>query len=69
MLLPKCSHAMHKRCFSELCKFNYQCPLCFKSFADMSHAYTQLEEEIAANPMPADFQNKRVEILCNDCSG
>eukprot|EP01022_Parablepharisma_sp_SALTPOND_P008058 TRINITY_DN135130_c1_g1_i1.p1 TRINITY_DN135130_c1_g1~~TRINITY_DN135130_c1_g1_i1.p1 ORF type:complete len:432 (+),score=-13.07 TRINITY_DN135130_c1_g1_i1:100-1296(+) len=68
VILPKCSHALHKKCFMELSKFNYQCPLCFKSFADMSHAYTQLEAEIASNPMPEDYQNKSVTILCNDCN-
>ena len=67
VLLPKCSHALHKKCFIELSKTNYQCPLCFKSFTNMSHAYSQLEAEIASNPMPEDYQNKMVTILCNDC--
>ena len=59
---------MHKKCFRELSKHKYQCPLCYKSFCDMSMQDKQLEAEIEATPMPEELQNKTVNILCNDCS-
>eukprot|EP00826_Nyctotherus_ovalis_P006601 TRINITY_DN11581_c0_g1_i1.p1 TRINITY_DN11581_c0_g1~~TRINITY_DN11581_c0_g1_i1.p1 ORF type:complete len:266 (+),score=48.91 TRINITY_DN11581_c0_g1_i1:168-965(+) len=67
VFLPRCSHALHKKCFMELSKFSYQCPMCFKSFVNMSHAYSQLATEIAGNPMPGEYQHRNVTILCNDC--
>ncbi|KAI9093579.1 hypothetical protein K1719_027028 [Acacia pycnantha] len=45
----------------------YACPLCSKSVCDMSKVWERFDLEIAATPMPEQFQNKMVWILCNDC--
>ena len=66
--LPTCGHTMHKRCFSDLSQHKYQCPLCSKSFCNMWMQDRQLDSEIEATPMPEEFKNKVVQILCNDCS-
>ena len=39
-----------------------------KSYADMSDYWQHLDEEIAVTPMPQDYANWRVDILCNDCN-
>lgn len=59
---------MHRGCFKELSKHKYQCPLCFKSFCDMTVHDRQLDNEIENTPMPDEFRDKKVKILCNDCS-
>ena len=65
--LPSCGHCLHAKCFEMLCKFKFQCPLCYKSFCDMSAHNTQLEHQIISTPMPNELNHKIVIILCNDC--
>ena len=64
----QCGHTLHKKCFKELSKHKYQCPLCFKSFCDMWVHDRQLDSEIENTPMPEEFRDKKIKILCNDCS-
>eukprot|EP00252_Welwitschia_mirabilis_P000734 TRINITY_DN10697_c0_g1_i2.p1 TRINITY_DN10697_c0_g1~~TRINITY_DN10697_c0_g1_i2.p1 ORF type:complete len:114 (-),score=9.82 TRINITY_DN10697_c0_g1_i2:434-775(-) len=64
----KCGHTMHAECFREMKTHSqYSCPICLKSICDMSTIWEQLDIEIAATPMPHEYQNKMVSILCNDC--
>eukprot|EP00252_Welwitschia_mirabilis_P010382 TRINITY_DN23625_c0_g1_i1.p1 TRINITY_DN23625_c0_g1~~TRINITY_DN23625_c0_g1_i1.p1 ORF type:complete len:268 (+),score=21.10 TRINITY_DN23625_c0_g1_i1:130-933(+) len=64
-----CGHTMHMECFREMkMHAQYTCPMCSKSVCDMSRIWEQLDLEIAATPMPEDYQNKMVWILCNDCN-
>ena len=65
--LPACGHCLHAKCFEILFKFKFQCPLCYKSFCDMSAHNTQLEHQITSTPMPNELNHKIVKILCNDC--
>ncbi|KAL9247191.1 hypothetical protein vseg_020648 [Gypsophila vaccaria] len=67
-IIMKCGHTIHKDCFSELVnKQQYRCPMCSKSTLDMSTQWQLLDIEIAATPMPVEYQYE-VLILCNDCS-
>ncbi|BBH07747.1 CHY-type/CTCHY-type/RING-type Zinc finger protein [Prunus dulcis] len=50
-----------------VCYAKYSCPVCSKSYRDMSRVWEKLDQEIAATPMPEMYQNKMVWILCNDC--
>ena len=47
----------------------YRCPLCMHSAFDMSRYWRQLDDEVAQTPMPSEYQNMTVDILCNDCNG
>ncbi|KAG4931177.1 hypothetical protein JHK86_048138 [Glycine max] len=63
-----CGHTIHKSCLNEMREhFQYSCPLCLKSVCDMSKVWEKFDIEIAATPMPEQYQNKMVWILCNDC--
>ncbi|KAL2543550.1 CHY-type/CTCHY-type/RING-type Zinc finger protein [Forsythia ovata] len=63
-----CGHTMHKMCFEDMLAHNqYTCPLCSMSVGDMSEVWEKLDEEIAATPMPAPYEDRMVGILCNDC--
>ena len=45
----------------------YQCPVCCKSMVDMSEAWRQFDFSIEQQPMPQEFKDSKVKILCNDC--
>ncbi|NXA61552.1 ZN363 protein, partial [Mohoua ochrocephala] len=65
-VLP-CGHLLH-RPFSPLSGRGYRCPLCMHSALDMTRYWRQLDNEVAQTPMPTEYQNMMVEILCNDCN-
>ncbi|XP_063772851.1 RING finger and CHY zinc finger domain-containing protein 1 isoform X3 [Pseudophryne corroboree] len=66
-VLP-CGHLLHSTCYEDMLKQGYRCPLCMRSALDMSRYWRQLDEEVAQTPMPSEYQNMTVCILCNDCS-
>ncbi|KAK2996982.1 hypothetical protein RJ639_025356 [Escallonia herrerae] len=64
----RCGHTMHRSCLDEMKEHSqYACPLCCKSVCDMSKVWERLDMEVAATPMPENYRNKMVRILCNDC--
>ncbi|KAG4186916.1 hypothetical protein ERO13_A08G072900v2 [Gossypium hirsutum] len=64
--IMKCGHTMHMECFSQMAKQN-QCPICCKAVLDMSAFWEDLDMDIDATRMPAEYQFE-VSILCNDCN-
>ncbi|CAL1373007.1 unnamed protein product [Linum trigynum] len=63
-----CGHTIHVECLNQMQRhFQYSCPVCSKSYCDMSQAWKKLDQEVASRPMPQIYQNKLVWILCNDC--
>ncbi|KAL9851500.1 RING finger and CHY zinc finger domain-containing protein 1 [Geothlypis trichas] len=66
-VLP-CGHLLHRTCYDEMLKEGYRCPLCMHSALDMTRYWRQLDNEVARTPMPTEYQNMMVEILCNDCN-
>ncbi|XP_053116837.1 RING finger and CHY zinc finger domain-containing protein 1 isoform X2 [Hemicordylus capensis] len=66
-VLP-CGHLLHRTCYEDLLKEGYRCPLCMHSALDMSRYWQQLDDEVAQTPMPTEYRNMTVEILCNDCT-
>ena len=68
IVLSRCGHGIHAKCFKVLSKFDYKCPICFKSVEDMSHINEVLEAGVKAFSMPPEYANKEVDILCNECS-
>ena len=70
-ILPNCGHAMHSHCFKQLMKSGtISCPLCSKSMFkgdELKNYYEQLDAEIQNTPMPDEYKDMKVNILCNDC--
>lgn len=63
----KCGHSIHPKCFKEMLKNgSYKCPLCQKLTVDLDD--TLLEKEIENTPMPDEYKNIKVKILCNECN-
>ncbi|XP_030514955.1 probable E3 ubiquitin-protein ligase RZFP34 isoform X2 [Rhodamnia argentea] len=59
-----CGHTIHQNCLKEMRDhFQYACPLCSKSVCDMSKVWEKFDSEIAATPMPEQYQNKMVNHL------
>eukprot|EP00743_Colponemidia_sp_Colp-15_P002936 GILK01003176.1.p1 GENE.GILK01003176.1~~GILK01003176.1.p1 ORF type:complete len:353 (-),score=12.22 GILK01003176.1:222-1196(-) len=63
----RCGHTIHSHCLRDLMRSQYTCPLCSQSLCDMSRLFRHIDTEIANTPMPEEYRNLRVPILCNDC--
>jgi len=66
--IPDCGHYLHKDCYGDMLKTgNYTCPVCNQSMVDMANVWEKMDEEIASTPMPDEYKNYYVYILCRDC--
>src|SRR6218665_4148328 len=45
----------------------YACPLCCHTMVDMQSTWRSLDLEIANTPMPEEYRDVRVTVLCRDC--
>ncbi|XP_068758016.1 RING finger and CHY zinc finger domain-containing protein 1-like [Montipora capricornis] len=67
--VPPCGHLLHSTCFSNLLESGgYACPICNRSMVDMRCAWRILDNEISRTPMPEEYNNFYVKILCRDCN-
>ena len=66
--IPDCGHLLHRTCFEQLLySGHYACPTCQTSMLDMKQLWKYLDNEVVATPMPKEYENFNVEILCKDC--
>ena len=64
----KCGHAIHTKCLESLLKHDYRCPFCKKTVVDKIQEQWRVYDMLAPfEPIPEEFKNKRLVILCNDC--
>lgn len=63
----KCGHYIHRKCFYEMLESSYKCPTCSSSIINTEHMNQFLDNEISLTPMPEDYKDMMVKILCNDC--
>uniref|UniRef100_A0A4W5R108 Ring finger and CHY zinc finger domain containing 1 n=1 Tax=Hucho hucho TaxID=62062 RepID=A0A4W5R108_9TELE len=45
----------------------YRCPLCMHSAWNMENYWEQMDKDMAQSPMPTEYQDATVKIICNDC--
>lgn len=67
----KCKHKFHYNCLIDYLKTNYKCPLCQKTIPDgmtRDALFNSVKNEVNANPMPEEYKNTKVNIICNDCT-
>jgi hypothetical protein len=69
VVFMSCGHSIHKKCYDQHMRASYKCPICNKSLANMETQFRNLDLAIHGQPMPAEFQDTKAIILCNDCSG
>lgn len=67
VIFMRCGHSIHQKCFTEHSKSSYRCPICSKSVTNMEATFRGLDRAIEAQPMPADFEDTKALIYCNDC--
>ncbi|KAK2162018.1 hypothetical protein LSH36_106g03009 [Paralvinella palmiformis] len=66
--VPRCGHYIHQKCFRDMVKYGgFTCPICGESYTNMKTLWQRLDEEIADTPMPDEYRNINVDILCKDC--
>lgn len=58
---------MHLTCFDQYTQHRYVCPLCSKALTDLRPVFDEIEREVAAQPVPKEFEGRRLEVVCNDC--
>ena len=68
----RCGHTIHSQCLADLERNTSAicpcCPICKKSLGDYSRYWRALDSEVAASPVPEEYQGWEATILCNDCS-
>jgi len=68
-----CQHAIHSKCYKKyLREGNFSCPICSRTYRDLENNMKQhwqmISETINGVPMPSEYKDWKVEILCNDCN-
>jgi RING finger/CHY zinc finger protein 1 len=63
----KCGHYIHKKCFDEMLEMTYKCPMCSCSVINTEGINKYFDTEISLTPMPEEYKDYKVKILCNDC--
>ena len=64
----RCGHAMHTKCLNQYMKANkISCPMCKKSVVDPKIFEAQCDHYFATMPMPLEYKDTKMSILCNDC--
>jgi len=60
---------MHLDCVNEYIKTHYTCPVCKKSLLspDELENYIHFGKVIEETPMPLEYKDVKMTILCNDC--
>lgn len=62
-----CGHMIHIECNNLYSKTNDKCPICCKSLYTSELKNLFIKNMIENNPMPEEYANTHVNILCNDC--
>jgi len=65
--LMKCGHVFHSNCLEQYMKNDYRCPICHKSFFDLTTFNSVIESEINNTIMPDEYVNQDMNINCYEC--
>jgi RING finger/CHY zinc finger protein 1 len=68
----QCGHTIHQDCLRELqMSFaglqSLRCPICNISLYKYEDLWAEMDRQVADTPMPAEYQNISIPIICNDC--
>jgi hypothetical protein len=69
VVFMRCGHLIHHRCYHELVKHSYRCPLCKRTVLDAERQFRVLEQEILQLPLPPPYCHWSCTVSCNDCKG
>jgi RING finger/CHY zinc finger protein 1 len=63
----ECGHMIHTTCYAIYARTNYKCPLCCKTMFKILELAQIIKLKIQETPMPEEYKDIKVNILCNDC--
>lgn len=68
----QCGHTIHQDCLRELqMSFaglqSLRCPICNVSLYKYEDLWAEMDRQVAETPMPPEYQNVHIGIICNDC--
>lgn len=63
----ECGHSFHTDCINQYLESNYNCPICKKSIYNMNSQWQAFDQLVKNSPIPDEYQDWRISILCNDC--
>ncbi|XP_065827708.1 RING finger and CHY zinc finger domain-containing protein 1-like [Oscarella lobularis] len=67
--VPDCGHLIHSSCYrAMLGNGSYRCPTCGKALVDMENHWRHLDEEISRTPMPDEYKDVKMKVLCKECN-
>jgi hypothetical protein len=67
VIFMPCGHPIHWSCYQEHIKNSYQCPICWKSLANMTSYFQQIDKMLEEHRMPPEYNDFWSICLCNDC--
>ena len=62
-----CGHSIHHKCYYAHMKASYRCPICSRSIVNMETQFRNMDRAIESQPMPAQFEDTKALVYCNDC--
>lgn len=63
-----CGHTIHYKCLIGILHSNNpKCPICRKTVVKSKQYDALLKIMVQSQPMPEEFRDKKVDILCQDC--
>lgn len=63
----RCGHYIHSYCFKGLIENDIKCPTCLRCIVDPEKYNDAMEREINLTPMPKEYDDMMVKIMCNEC--
>merc|ERR1712039_273554 len=68
----QCGHTIHQDCLSELQYAvaglqSLRCPICSISLYSYEDLWAEMDRQLADTPMPEEYLNVSIGIICNDC--
>ncbi|CAD25944.2 LIM DOMAIN-CONTAINING PROTEIN [Encephalitozoon cuniculi GB-M1] len=67
LVLLRCGHSLHERCFNEFIKETYTCPMCSKPIGDTSIINRKVECLLGMEP-PSPEQSPKNIAKCTNCN-
>ena len=62
-----CAHAMHSACFVQSMKYDYRCPMCFKSIAWPKEYFATIKRYVEMYVPEPQNEGRQERIYCNEC--
>mmetsp|Transcript_3321 Transcript_3321/g.2774 ORF Transcript_3321/g.2774 Transcript_3321/m.2774 type:complete len:95 (+) Transcript_3321:239-523(+) len=68
-MILMCKHVVHSKCYRQMLKTNYTCPICKKSTLNntQTEAVNAMIQNQIDNTQMGEMGEKDINIICNEC--